>query len=102
MTSRYPNAKFNHTLDLSGDILTTVELNGTKIGFESQGDPNSRVITQDTLRKLADKTFNIELGDCDIIICAVRTEGNTIRKVDEIALKFGYHTIWISVFGLLL
>jgi len=29
LTSRYPNAKFNHTLDLSGDILTTVELNGT-------------------------------------------------------------------------
>ncbi|MEQ7802139.1 hypothetical protein ABDJ41_20255 [Pedobacter sp. ASV1-7] len=98
LISRYPNAIFNPIVDFSGDILSTVELNGIRIGFESQGDPSSRIITQDTLRKLADKDFNIEMGGCDIIICATRTEGQTVKKVDEIASKFGYHTIWISSF----
>ena len=96
LTTKYPNAIFDRHLNMSGDILTVVELNGTKIGFESQGDPNSRIISQDTLRKLADQSFDAVLGGCDIIICATRTEGNTVKKVDHIASTFGYFTLWMS------
>lgn len=94
----FPNAKALTIPDYSGDILTAIQLDKIKIGFESQGDPNSRMINNDTINCLADKELDIDLGGCDIIICATRTEGMTVKKVDEIANKFGYHTLWISSF----
>jgi hypothetical protein len=48
--------------------------------------------------KLADKNMVPEIGGCDIIICATRTGGKTVNKVDEIANKYDYHTLWISSF----
>lgn len=96
LTIKYPLIKFDIALDFSGDIFTTVDFNGIKIGFESQGDPNSRIIRADTLRQLAED--NPDSGKCDIIICATRTEGATVRKVDEIASSYGYHTLWLSSF----
>lgn len=98
LINKYPNTIHTPNLDVSGDILTVVELNGVKIGFESQGDPNSRIITHDTLRRLADSTFDKEMGGCDIIICATRTEGGTVKKVDYIATSYGYFTLWFSSF----
>lgn len=98
LTSKYPHISFDKSLDFSGDILTCVDFNGVKIGFESQGDPNSRMIWDDTIRKLADKKKDKILGGCDIIICATRTEGATVRKVDEIAAAYDYHTLWLSSF----
>lgn len=73
----------------NGDILTVITLGDVRIGFESQGDPKSRMISEDTLRQLANQ-------ECDIIICATRTRSETVRKVDEIANEFGYHTLWLS------
>lgn len=73
----------------NGDILTVITLGDIRIGFESQGDPKSRMISEDTLRQLANQ-------ECDIIICATRTRSETVRKVDEIANEFGYHTLWLS------
>lgn len=98
LTSKYPHIGFDRSLDFSGDILTCVEFNGIKIGFESQGDPNSRMLWDDTIRKLADKKKDKILGGCDIIICATRTEGATVKKVDEIANDYDYNTIWLSSF----
>mgnify|MGYP003574913665 CR=1 FL=1 len=98
LTTTYPHIKFDKHLSFAGDILTTVEFNGIKIGFESQGDPNSRIIWDNTLEKLADKDPEVELGGCDIIVCATRTEGATVKKVDEIADTYGYHTLWLSSF----
>jgi hypothetical protein len=98
LTTKYPHVKFERGLDLSGDILTVAEFNGVKIGFESQGDPGSRIISEDTLRQLADSKFGEDIGDCDIIVCATRTEGATVKKVDEIADAYDYHTLWISSF----
>ena len=69
-----------------------------KIGFESQGDPNSRMIYDDTIKKLADIDLNNALGGCDIIIYATRTAGMTVEKVNEIADNYGYNTLWISNF----
>lgn len=73
----------------NGDILTVITLGNVKIGFESQGDPKSRMISEDTLRQLANQ-------ECQIIICATRTRSETVHKVDEIANDFGYHTLWLS------
>jgi len=75
----------------NGDILTVITLGNVKIGFESQGDPKSRMISEDTLRQLANQ-------GCHIIICATRTRSETVRKVDEIASEFGYNTLWLSSF----
>ncbi len=85
-------------IDYSGDILLTIKIGDIKIGIESQGDPNSRMISEDTLKKLADPIFDPILGGCDIILCATRTEGMTVGKVDEIANLYDYHTLWISSF----
>lgn len=95
----FPNAipsKIN--IDYSGDILLTITIGNIKIGFESQGDPNSRMISENTIRKLADITFDKNLGNCDIIICATRTDGMTVKKVDEIANKYNYNVLYLSSF----
>lgn len=94
----FPNAVPSKTPNYSGDILLTIQLKNIKIGLESQGDPNSRMIYDDTIEKLADKNLSKELGGCDIIICATRTTGMTVKKVDKIANKFNYNTLWISSF----
>lgn len=100
LITRFPNAKFKALINFDGDILTTVTLDNIKIGFESQGDPNSRIVNkEDTLRKLANEKTDVnQLGGCDIIVCATRTDGKTVRKVDEIAHSYNYHTIWMSSF----
>lgn len=46
------------------EIKSIIEINGVRIGFESEGDPGSRL----TLELLKD-FFN---HDCDLIICAAR------------------------------
>lgn len=94
----FPNAITSSVPNYAGDIFLTIQLSKIKIGFESQGDPNSRMIFDDTIKKLADKDLNKELGGCDIIICATRTTGMTVKKVDNIADNYGYNTLWISSF----
>jgi len=91
--SNYPNATCSiNPIDYSGDILLIINIGTIKIGFESQGDPGSRMIYANTVENLA----KIEL--CDIIVCATRTEGETVKKVDYVADTYGYHTIWLSSF----
>lgn len=95
----FPNAIPSEiNIDYSGDILVTISIGKIKIGIESQGDPNSRMISEDTIKKLADITFDKNLGNCDIIICATRTDGMTVKKVDEIADKYNYNTLYLSSF----
>lgn len=88
----FPNASpAIHEINYDWDILLTIQLGSIKIGIESQGDPNSRMLNQNTIEDLAKQ-------NCDIIICATRTEGKTVNKVDEIADKYDYHIIWLSSF----
>lgn len=61
-----------------------------KIGFESQGDPGSRMLKEHTVEEL------IDIYKCDIIVCATRTDGDTVKEVDRIADKYDYYTIWKS------
>ncbi len=85
----YPNAIITY-LERGADILVTVQLGNVKIGIESQGDPNSRMLWSHTVERLATTEH------CQIIVCATRTEGNTVKEVDRVAEQHGYYTIWKS------
>lgn len=99
LIGEFPNAKsLINPINIDGDILATIQLGKIKIGIESQGDPNSRMITHQTIEKLADVSNDPVLGGCDIIICATRTEGKTVKTVDQVANNYGYNVIWISSF----
>lgn len=89
----------NQPINFSRDVLASIRLGKIKIGIESQGDPGSRMIMFDTIRYLADAKFSIKgfqagLGDCDIIICASRTAGATVKRIDQIAARYNYRTLW--------
>lgn len=47
------------------EIKSILVVNGIKIGFESEGDPGSRLVTEKLKDQIAEK--------CDLIICAART-----------------------------
>lgn len=99
LLNEFPNANsLIEPINYDEDILTAIKLGNVKIGIESQGDPNSRMITQQTVEKLADISKDPVLGGCDIIICATRTDGKTVKTVDKVADDYGYNTIWISSF----
>ncbi len=61
----------------------------SKIGIESQGDPNSR--QGQSLKEFAN-------NNCDIIICASRTKGNTFENVIRISKQYNYQLITTSTF----
>ena len=67
--------------------IFTIEVNGelVKIGLESQGDPKSR-----QLESLTDFVKD----NCDIIIGASRTRGETVHNVWDISKKYEYRIIW--------
>lgn len=69
-----------------GDITATIEVNGTLVGIESQGDPNSRMFK--TLPELV-------VRGCEIIVCACRTSGATKEIVSSLK-KEGFDIIWTS------
>jgi len=88
-------------INYANDILVSITIGNVKIGIESQGDPGSRMLTLDTLRYLADENFQIEgyesgLGNCNIIVCASRTSGDTVIRIDQIASAYNYRTLWKS------
>jgi Cdc6-like AAA superfamily ATPase len=82
----YPSAKIQEKF-IGVDIRVVLTINGTKIGIESQGDPgiNGR------LKKSLD--YFVELN-CQIIICATRTYGQTVDAVNK--LKDSYGITWID------
>ena len=69
-----------------GDITATIDVNGTLVGIESQGDPNSRMFK--TLPELV-------VRGCKIIVCACRTSGATKERVSSLK-KEGFDIIWTS------
>jgi Cdc6-like AAA superfamily ATPase len=94
LLSNFPNSIPSipiREIDYNSDILLTIKLGSILIGIESQGDPNSRMINDDTIKDLANQ-------NCDIIVCATRTGGMTVAKVDNIALNNNnpYRVIWKS------
>ncbi len=91
LIANFPDADPSiQAIDYAEDILLTIVIFGIKIGIESTGDPKSRML--DTVVRLGREE------KCDIIICATRTEGATVNKVDEVADVYDYHTLWISTY----
>lgn len=64
-----------------GDVCYIVKYRGVKIGIESQGDPNSELVSH----------VNLFLNEnCDIIVCACRTKGKDFDGVFDIIRENGY------------
>lgn len=105
LIANFPDATIrNHDgqpINYELDILLSIQIGNFKIGIESQGDPNSRMLTDDTIRYLIYESFQIEgyqsgLGNCDLIICASRTSGDTVTRIDALALEYQSRTLWKS------
>lgn len=67
------------------DIQVIIQAGKVRIGVESQGDPGGR------LQRSLD-LFVLE--NCDIIICATRTRGDTVTSVE--GLFPAYEVVWAS------
>jgi hypothetical protein len=69
------------------DFSMIVEINGKRIGIESQGDPGT---------KLQERLLKLVSTKCDVIICSTRTSGETANAVIDIGKKNNYQVIWTS------
>ena len=75
---------------VNGDFTLVVRINGVVIGITSQGDPRTGL--EGRLQNLADT------HECNIILCATRTRGETTTAVDRVARSRNYQTIWTSTY----
>lgn len=94
LLSMYPNFRpifpMPTTISATSDFRLVVEINGKIVGIESQGDPNT-----DLENRLIDLADNFQ---CEIILCASRTKGETVAAVDNISLTRSFQTIWTSTY----
>lgn len=83
LTGKYPQKQgdFKETVK---DKDTTIGLTDATIGISSWGDPGAN-------EKPLDELVN---EGCDIIVCASRTRGATIKAVEKHASR--YEIIWLS------
>jgi hypothetical protein len=71
--TKYASATIQNLHPKTKDIAIIMHgVNGLVVGIESQGDPNSRL--QNTLN-------NFSAANCDIIFCACRTTGGTVKSI---------------------
>ncbi len=84
-----PTPILDRKVSNKGDILVIMIFKNIKIGFESQGDPGSRMITKGTLKALTQ-------NECDIIICASRTSGDIVQLINKVAREYKYNTLRLS------
>lgn len=85
--ARFPGSSVNYLIQGNVDIKAIAQVNGIKVGIESQGDPSSR-LRQSLAEFLAD--------GCEIIICATRTRGDTVNAVNELFTNHRYDIVWTS------
>lgn len=83
---KYPNTETEEVSNYPNiEIRAIITINDIKIGIESQGDPNGRLINSLSL---------FTKKKCQIIICATRTRGATVNAVKN--LQPGYTIVWIN------
>lgn len=75
------------TYDFCGSTI----FSGKRIGFASMGDPGS--CQKDSIEKLMKE-------ECDAIVCASRTKGQTTKDVMSLAQQYGYTLIWTSNYSI--
>ncbi|WP_321308182.1 hypothetical protein [Marinifilum fragile] len=85
--TNFPKAKVNWLIK-GYDIKLIIEIEGKKIGVESQGDPNSRLKSSITDFAKDD--------NCDLIICASRTRGETVKIIKDVAKEYNYNLTWAT------
>lgn len=73
----------------SQDIFGTIQQGNELIGISSQGDPGTG---------LAERVQELVSMNCNIIICATRTRGQTVWDVEQVARTNKYHVIWFGNF----
>jgi hypothetical protein len=83
--SAYPEAILDERR-FKVDVTIIITINGTKVGIETQGDPNSRL--PKSLKEF------IEVN-CKVIVCAARTIGQTVAVVNK-AADSGYQIKWFD------
>ncbi|RKR05165.1 hypothetical protein C8C83_4498 [Flavobacterium sp. 90] len=74
----------------AGDFRLVVEINGQIIAVETQGDPKT-----DLEKRLFDLADNF---NCELILCATRTRGETVWAVNEVVNRRGFEPIWTSTY----
>ena len=74
-------------IDYSVDIEVVITIDKLKIGIKSKGDPNSG---------LTESLENFASQNCDIIICATRSRGDTVDVMTEMYNKYHYDIIWAT------
>lgn len=79
LEKKYPNASKNIMLDGKDKKVIFENVNGLKVGIETQGDPDSR---------LEKSLIDFQNMNCDIIICSCRTRGMTVDWVNNFSDKY--------------
>jgi len=75
--------------DGGGDILVVLKVNGITVGFSSGGDYPAQV--EKNLSELRKKK-------CDIIVCATRTWGGTVKAVQKLDNKYHRRNVTACIF----
>ena len=84
LQSKYPNGVI--TYKKGKEIKAILIINNIKIGIESEGDPFSRIF---------ESIDEFVKENCDIIVVACRTRGETYDKVKSLENE-GYEIKWLS------
>lgn len=72
----------------NGDIKAIFDINGVKVGIESQGDPGCEMET--TMEEFVEK-------GCEIIVAACRTKSYTYETVRTyLGVEKGYDVLWCA------
>lgn len=88
LKAKYPNATILREEIGRVDITVILIIKNIKIGIESQGDPNGRLV-KESLERFVQK-------GCQIIICNTRTSGRTVDAVIELQQKHKYEVVWLQ------
>lgn len=72
-------------LEESSDVRAIFIVNGTRVGLESQGDPN---------RRLEESLPFFKKNGCDVIACTSRSRGMTVEWIRK--LEPEYEVEWIK------
>ena len=84
LQSKYPNGVIKYKK--GKEIKAILIINNIKIGIESEGDPFSRIF---------ESIDEFVKENCDIIVVACRTRGETYDKVKSLENE-GYEIKWLS------
>lgn len=81
----YPCDIIYEAISKYSDVMAIFTIEGVKVGIESQGDPKSR---------MPESMNYFVKSNCQIIVAACRTSGETYQKILELNSKYDYDIIW--------